>query len=108
MSNWQSGGQAGGFGVEQALELFRQVPLGGLNDRMVIDVVRKTLESTGISIQTLLETAAFRESEMQNEIMRIQGEIATLHQAIEEKNMQVQVYQRQLTELGSLRDRLES
>jgi hypothetical protein len=108
MSNWQQGGMAIGYGVEQALELFRQVPLGGLNDRMVIDVVRKTLESTGISIQSLLDAAAIRQDEMTNEIVRIQGEISALHQAIEEKTMQVQMYQAQLAELGSLRDRFES
>jgi hypothetical protein len=107
MSNWQQGGTTAAFSVEQALALLRQVPLGGLNDRMVIDVIRKTLESTGISIPSLLETAAFRESEMQNEIMRIQSEISALHQAIEEKNSQVQAYQAQLSELGTLRDRFE-
>jgi hypothetical protein len=107
MSNWQQGGTANQFTIEQALMLLRQVPLGGLNDRMVIDVMRKTLESTGISIQALLETAAFRESEIQNEIMRVQSEIAALHQAIEEKTSQVQIYQSQLGELGTLRDKFE-
>jgi len=107
MGNWQQGGPGGGFSVEQALELFRQVPLGGLNDRMVIDVVRKTLASAGIDIRQLLEAAAFRQDEMTNEIVRIQSEISALHQAIEDKTTQVQMYQSQLAELGSLRDRFE-
>ncbi len=108
MSNWGQGEKASGFGVEQALELLRQVPLGGLNDRMVIDVIRKTLASTGINLQALMEAAAYRQDEMTNEIVRIQSEISALHQAIEDKTAQVQMYQSQLAELGSLRDRFES
>ena len=108
MSNWGQGGQGSGFGVEQALELLRQVPLGGLNDRMVIDVIRKTLASAGINLQALMEAAAYRQDEMTNEIVRIQSEISALHQAIEDKTAQVQMYQSQLAELGSLRDRFEA
>lgn len=107
MSNWQQANAPMAFSIEQALALLRQVPLGGLNDRMVIDVVRKTLESAGISIPSLLETAAVRESEMLDEIRRIQNEISALEQQIEEKRGLVQMYQQQLSELGVLRDRFE-
>lgn len=105
MSNRQQGA---GFGVDQALDLLHNVPLGGLNDRMVIDVIRKTLASAGIDVQTLLDAAALRQDEVTVEIVRLQGEISALHQAIEDKTEQVRRYQEQLAELGSLRDRFES
>jgi predicted nuclease with TOPRIM domain len=107
MSNrqWPSSGAA--FGVDQALVLLRQVPLGGLNDHMVIDVIRKTLASAGIDIQTLMDAAALRQDEVTGEIVRLQSEISALHQAIEEKTAQVQRLQEQQEEIGSLRDRFE-
>jgi predicted nuclease with TOPRIM domain len=97
----------GAFGVDQALGLLRQVPLGGLNDHMVIDVIRKTLASAGIDLQALMDAAALRQDEVTGEIVRLQNEISTLHQAIEEKTAQVQRLQEQQEEIGSLRDRFE-
>jgi len=102
---YSSGGA--GFGVDQALDLIRQVPLGGLNDHMVIDVMRKTLASAGIDLQALMDAAALRQDEVTGEIVRLQNEISTLHQAIDEKTAQVQHLQEQQEEIGSLRDRFE-
>ena len=107
MSNRQYTGGSVGFGVDQALGLIRQVPLGGLNDHMVIDVIRKTLASAGIDIQALMDAASLREDEVTGEIVRLQGEISALHQAIEEKTAQVHRLQEQQEEIGSLRDRFE-
>jgi hypothetical protein len=107
MINRQYAGGTGSFGVDQALELIRQVPLGGLNDHMVIDVMRKTLASAGIDIQSLMDAAALREDEVTGEIVRLQNEISSLHQAIEQKTTEVQRLQAQQEEIGSLRDRFE-
>jgi hypothetical protein len=95
------------FGVDQALMLLRQIPSDRSNEKMVVDVVRKTLESTGINIQRLIEATTHRQDEVTNEIVRIQGEITAFHQAIEEKTIIVQQYQEQLAEIGSLRERFE-
>ena len=103
--NRQYGVGSAGFGIDQALQLLRQVPLGGLNDHMVIDVIRKTLASAGIDIQVLMDGVSLREDEVTGEIVRLQSEISSLHQAIEEKTAQVQRLQEQQEELGSLRDR---
>jgi len=107
MSQGYSTAPSSGYGVEQALTLLRQVPLDGLNEKVVVTVIRKTLESAGISIPHLLDAATRQQDAVTNEIVRIQGEIASLHQAIEEKSRTVQVYQQQLAEIGSLRERFE-
>ncbi len=95
------------YGVDQALSLLRQIPSDRSNEKMVVNVVRQTLESIGISIPRLLEETSRRQDEVTNEIVRIQGEIASFHQAIEEKTAIVQQYQEQLAEIGSLRERFE-
>jgi hypothetical protein len=105
----QGYGQGAGaqYSIEQALELMKSVPTEGMPEKLVVQVVRTTLESVGISIPSLLEAASRRQDEVTNEIVRIQGEIASLHQAIEEKTAQVAYYQEQLAEIGSLRERFE-
>jgi len=97
----------GGYGIEQALALLKSIPTEGVDEKVVVDIVRKTLESAGISIPALLEIANRRQDEITNEIVRIQGEIATLHQQIEERTGQVSFFQEQLAEIGSLRERFE-
>ncbi len=95
------------YGVDQAIMLLRQIPSDRTNQKMVVSIVRKTLESAGIDIPRLLEGATQRQDEVTNEIVRIQGEISSFHQAIEEKTVIVQQYQEQLAEIGSLRERFE-
>ncbi len=95
------------YGVDQALMLLRQIPSDKSNEKMVVSIVRQTLESTGIDIPRLLAAASLRQDEVTNEIVRIQGEISSFHQAIEEKTVIVQQYQEQLAEIGSLRERFE-
>jgi len=97
----------GAYGIDDVLVLMKQIPADGLNERLVVDVVRKTLESTGISISAILEMAGQYQAQIENEIMRIQGEIATLHQAIEEKSAQVSALQEQLSEIGQLQERFQ-
>jgi peptidoglycan hydrolase CwlO-like protein len=96
----------GSFGIEQALALFKQFSSAG-DDPKVIDIVKKTLASTGISIPALLDEAASQQDEVTGEIMRIQGEVASLNQRIESLTMTVGDLQEQLAEIGSLRERLE-
>jgi hypothetical protein len=100
-------GTSTGYTIEQALDLLKSVPTEGMPEKLVVQVIRTTLESVGISIPQLLEDAARRQDQVTNEIVRIQGEIASLHQAIEEKSAQVAYYQEQLGEIGSLRERFE-
>jgi len=95
------------YGIDQALELLRQMPSDGDNDRLLIAIIRRTLESTGIDIDVLLIEAVKRQDEVTSEIVRVQGEIASLHQQIEEKTILVREYQESLAEIGSLRERFE-
>jgi len=101
------GPQATSYTIDQAMALMRSVPVEGLNERLVVQVIRKTLESAGISIPHLLGAVVQRQDEVTNEIVRIQTEIASLHQQIEIKTAQVQNYQEQLAEIDRLRERFE-
>ena len=99
------GGTSISYSIEQALQLMRSLPLEGMNDELIAKVVRTSLESAGVSIPTLLEQANRHQDDITNEIVRLQGEISSLHQAVEEKTTQVTAYQKQLAEISTLRER---
>ena len=95
------------YTIDKVLDLLRDVPADGPNSKLVVDVVKKTLESAGIDILTLLSGANERQDAITNEIVRLQTEISSLHSAIEEKTDQVSKLQAYLTELGHLKERFE-
>jgi len=95
------------FTVEQALQLMKALPIEGMNAKLVIDVMRLTLEKAGVNIPALLQLTMARQDQITNEIVRLQGEISSLKEAIDEKTAQVTSYQEQLGEIESLRERFE-
>jgi hypothetical protein len=95
------------YTIEQAMQLLKELPLEGLNEKLVVGVMRSTLESAGVSISSLLEMSSQRQDQITNEIVRLQGEIASLRDAIEEKTSQVTFFNDQLADIGSLRERFE-
>ncbi|MCP4604276.1 MAG: hypothetical protein GY847_27775 [Proteobacteria bacterium] len=95
------------YTIEQALQLMRELPLEGMNEKLIISVMRSTLESAGVSIPNLLSMSNERQDQITNEIVRLQGEIASLNEAIQQKTAQVQAYQEGLADIGSLRERFE-
>jgi hypothetical protein len=95
------------YTIEQALQLMKDLPIEGMNEKLVISVMRTSLESAGVSIPTLIQMANEREGQITDEIMRLQTEISSLNQQIQEKTGQVQYYQEQLGEIGTLRERFE-
>ncbi len=101
------GNSATSYTIEQALHLMKELPLEGMNEKLIINVMRTTLESAGVSIPRLLEMANERQDQITNEIVRLQGEISSLNEAIQQKTGQVQQYQEALGEIGSLRERFE-
>ncbi len=95
------------YTIDKVLSLLREVPSDGPNSKLVIQVIRKTLDSAGINIQTVLEMANQRQDAVTSEIVRLQTEISSLRQAIEEKTNQVTTLQTYLAEMGDLRERFE-
>src|SRR5690242_10954454 len=47
-----------GYGIERAIELMRKLPKGKAEVEVLVQVVKVTLESANIRVQTILEDAA--------------------------------------------------
>lgn len=94
------------FGIDKAIVLMRALPLDDDPD-LVLRVVRKTLRSTGVSVEEIIDSAKKREQELvsSNEadrasITRLEGEIAELRSRIDRVT-------KQLAETTDVRKRLQ-
>ncbi len=93
------------YTIEQALQLMKGLPVD-MNQELVIQVMKASLESAGVSIQDLVGSAAHRQEEITAEIMKLQSEISALHEAIEMKTKQAAGHNETLGDIVALVERL--
>jgi hypothetical protein len=93
------------YSIEQAIQLMNGLPVD-LNQDLVIQVMKASLESAGISVSDLFQSATQRKDEITAEILKLHGEISALHEAIELKTGQAAGYKEQLGEIMSFVERL--
>ena len=93
------------YTIEQAIQLMNGLPVD-MNQELVIQVMKASLESAGISVEDLFLSATQRQEEITQEIMKLQSEISALTEAIELKTGQAAGYKEQLGEIVSFVERL--
>jgi hypothetical protein len=97
-----------GFTVEKAIELMRALPFDdGSNAELVLRVVRKTLQSTGISVPEIVDAAAVRERALAATLDADRAAIAQLEREIAARQASMAGTERELSETRSVRERLE-
>ncbi|MGH7281803.1 MAG: hypothetical protein ACRELY_09795, partial [Polyangiaceae bacterium] len=69
------------FGIENAIDLMRSLPFDE-NPELVLRVLRKTLRSTGVSVEQIIEAAKAREHALSSDASEQQAAIAQLEQQI--------------------------
>jgi hypothetical protein len=95
-----------GYGIENAIELMRSLPFDE-NPELVLRVLRKTLRSTGVSVEQIVEAAKAREH-------ALSSDATEQHAAIEQLEQQIVLRRATIERLGathhetkSARERLE-
>jgi hypothetical protein len=94
------------FGIEQAMALMRALPLDEDPD-LVLKVVRKTLRSTGISVEELVASTRKREIDLSDGITSDHDAIAQLERDIVARRAHIEELVAQREEAESLRKRLQ-
>jgi hypothetical protein len=94
------------FGIEQAMALMRALPLDEDPD-LVLKVVRKTLRSTGVSVEELVASTRKREMDLTDSITRDHDAIAQLERDIVARKAHIEELVAQREETESLRKRLQ-
>ncbi len=94
------------FGVEQAIQLMKKLPLDNEPD-LVLRVVRKTLQATGVSLDEIIRAARSRERGLDEEIARERSAIEKLEAEIATKKATIDRAIEQTKETRAMRGRLE-
>jgi hypothetical protein len=95
----------GGFGIDKAIQLMRTLPTD--NIELVVQVVKLTLESTRIKINTIIDDASRRQEDIQGRIKVLRDEIAEFEKEIASRREEIGKLEADFSETSTVKDRLQ-
>ncbi len=93
------------YGIEEVIGLMRELPQE--NRELVVTVVKKTLESTQIDLDEIIDGAEQKEARLRDKTQTLQSEIKNLQEEIEKRNREIALLQKDLKETSSVKEKLE-
>jgi len=93
------------YGINDCIELMRTLPNADIE--IVVEVVKKTLESTEIQVSDIIEHAAEKEHDIETRIATLESEIRDLQQETVRRNQEIAELQADLKETNIVKERLE-
>lgn len=93
------------YGIEEAIRLMKALPRD--NNEVVVTVVKKTLESTNIEVQDIINDANTREERMRSQQQQLESEIKNLQGEIARRNQRISELLQDLKETSDVRQRLQ-
>ncbi len=92
------------YGIGQAIELMRMLPAE--NVELVVQVVKRTLESTHIRIDTIIQDASRKQAEIEGRIAVLKQEIAELEREIATRKSEIGALEADHRETTQVKERL--
>jgi hypothetical protein len=92
------------YGINQAIELMRSLP--GDNVELVVQVVKRTLESTQIRLDTIIQDASRKQAEIEARAGILKQEIAELEREIGTRRAEIARLDADYRETSLVKDRL--
>ncbi len=93
------------FGIQKAIELMRDLPQQ--NVELVVQVVKKTLESMNVDVPTIIEDARSKQAKIQGRIKGLEDEIADYREEIAAREEEIAALKADFAETRQVRERLE-
>jgi hypothetical protein len=93
------------FGIQKAIELMRDLPQQ--NVELVVQVVKKTLESMQVDVATIIDDAKSRQAKIQGRIKGLEEEIAEFKEEIAAREEEITALKSDFAETRQVRERLE-
>lgn len=94
------------YGIEQAIALMRLLPHEA-NTELVVQVVKKTLESTNIRVPKIIEDAARKERDLDARVAQLEREIGELEREIQVREAEIERHQKDRAETTTVKERLQ-
>ncbi len=93
------------YGIQNAIELMRQLPDD--NVPLVVEVVKKTLESLHVDIGSIIADAERKHARIDDRVANLQAEIADFEEEIAARKDEIQALTADRDETKTVKDRLE-
>ena len=95
----------GTYGIQQAIELMRKLP--NENVALVVEVVKKTLESLHVDIGAIIEDAERKQTRIEERVAKLDEEIADYEEEIAARREEIAALNADGEETRTVRERLE-
>lgn len=93
------------YGIEDAIRLMKALPRD--NNEVVVTVVKRTLESTSIEVQDIIDDATAKEEKIREQQKTLEGEIKNLQGEIAKRNQRISELLQNLKDTTDVRQRLQ-
>lgn len=95
------------YGIEKAIELMRLIPFAANNEEQFVIVIKKTLESTNISVPGIISDADIKLKNLEGEIGMLRDDIKNFEAEIEKRKKRIEELQADHGETTQVKNRLE-
>jgi hypothetical protein len=95
-----------GYGIEQAIQLMRLLP-GDSNIELVVQVVKKTLESTNILVPAIIEDASRKQKNIDSRVSELEREIGDFEREVANRTAEIERLQTDHKETTWVKERLQ-
>jgi len=96
---------SGGYGIQQAIDLMRSLPSDPRLADVMLQVVRRTLESAHIGVGQIIADATRKEEQIEARLRTLQEEIVNHRREIETRAAEVTRLQAELSDISLVRNR---
>lgn len=93
------------FGIQNAMELMRKLPAD--NVPLVVSVVKTTLESLNVDVESIIEDAKEKRTKISDRISGLQAEIAEFEEEVAARREEIKALQDDATETKTVQERLQ-
>ncbi len=95
------------YGIEQAIQLMRALPVADSNVELVVGVVKTTLESLKVRIADIIADAARKQKDLEGRVERLQKEIVDFEKEIADRRGTIAKLEADHAETSMVKQRLE-
>ena len=96
----------GGYGIAEAIQLLRGLPVDQ-NPDLVVRVVRATLASLNVQLTDIIDDATRKQKATQERIASEHGKVAELEKQLAEHRKEIAVLEADLKETSTVKERLQ-
>jgi hypothetical protein len=95
-----------GYGIADAINLMRSLPQDLQTTDIVVQVIKRTLESAKIDVAAIIADATHKEDQVEKRIRELQEQIENFQREIQTRSGEIQRLQTDLEETSRVKERL--